>query len=55
VEKLAAVLKDEAVVVVTYGAEADEKYRKPFKPGTVFLAFPPSAPKEVVQPKGVQP
>lgn len=40
-DKLADLLKDESVVVVTYGAPAAEKYRKVFKDGTVFLTFPP--------------
>ncbi|HET6575240.1 MAG TPA: hypothetical protein VFG68_16660 [Fimbriiglobus sp.] len=51
VEKLAEVLKDEAVVVVTYGGELDPKFRKPFKEGTVFLSFPAAPPKEPVVPK----
>ena len=55
-DKLAELLKEESVVVVTHGAPAAEKYRKAFKDGTVFIAFPPPVmPVPAVMPAPVTP
>src|SRR5262249_15182213 len=50
-DKIAERLKEETVVVVTYGTAVEERVRKAFKDGMVFLSFPPSAKKEDVTPK----